>query len=173
MLWRLHWGFLSTWDSASSLHRLHRLRLQRRTQRGLAVAESKGRPGPQESLRGLGCQRGRRAVIDDHQHRRQGAALSCCVGAGRSAPARHLAGAEWPPGRLESRRRNVTGKLRSDLCGRRELTRPAQLRGFGFPGSLPKTRGSFGQSESGSASLSTALDSERSMDVRRSQMPSI
>ncbi len=35
-------------------------------------------------------------------------------------------------------------------------------RGFRFAGSRPKTRGSFGQSESGSASLSTsrALDSE-------------
>jgi hypothetical protein len=52
------------------------------------------------------------------------------------------------------------GKLRSGLCGPRGPVRPAGLRGFRFAGSRPKTRGSLRQSETGSASVSRALDSE-------------
>ena len=46
------------------------------------------------------------------------------------------------------------------MRGPRGPALPARLRGFRFAGSRSKTRGSFGQSESGSASFSRALDSE-------------
>ena len=90
--------------------------------------------------------------------------LSLCGGGPVRAGAAFCRQAAW----------NRKGKLRTGpgLCRHRARrpVRPARLRGFRFAGSRPKTRGSFGQSESGSTSLSTALNSERSMDVHGSQM---
>ena len=117
-------------------------------------------PGGAPKRGGLGCQRGRQAEIDDRERYRQGAALSCCV-TSRSlcggGPVR--AGAAFGR-RAASGWNRKEGQLRSGLCGPRGPARPARLRGFRCAGSRPKTRGSFGQSESGSASLSRALDSE-------------
>ena len=107
---------------------------------------------------GLGCQQGRQPEIDDHQ--RPGAALSCCVSSLRlcwGGPVRAGPGAAF--GRRAACKQKE-GKLRTGLCGPRGPIRPARLRGFRFAGSRPKTRGSFGQSESDSALLSTAMDSE-------------
>ena len=115
-----------------------------------------GGPAPGGALRGgRGCRRVRQAEIDDRERHRRGAALSCCgtrlsLRGGRGGPCRRGI-CQWPPaGRLESNPRvDLQGRLGCGALGVRALGR--------F-----QTRGSFGQSESGSASLSTsrALDSE-------------
>ena len=134
-----------------------------------APAGLAGGPAPGGALRGdLGCERGRQAEIDDRERYRRGAALSELLfhppqpveGAGRSVPARHLpVAAGGPPGIEPVSAVGLQGRLG---CGALGLC----------AGSRPKTRGSFGQSESGSASLSIGpwtRSSKRSMDVHRSQ----
>ena len=112
---------------------------------------------------GLGCQQGRQTEIDDHQ---RAAALtrSCGVTSGVTSLRLCWGGpVRAGPGAAFGRRaacKQKEGKLRTGLCGPRGPIRPARLRGFRFAGSRPKTRGSFGQSESDSALLSTAMDSE-------------
>jgi hypothetical protein len=107
----------------------------------------RGGEAPRGALRGgLGGQQGRQTEIDDHQR----AALSCC---GTGLPLC------WG-GPVRAALKQKEGKLRTGLCGPRGPVRPARLRGFRFAGSRPKTRGSLRQSETGSASVSRALDSE-------------
>ncbi len=107
----------------------------------------RGGEAPRGALRGgLGGQQGRQTEIDDHQR----AALSCC---GTGLPLC------WG-GPVRAALKQKEGKLRTGLCGPRGPVRPARLRGFRFAGTRPKTRGSFGQSESDSPLLSTAMDSE-------------
>jgi hypothetical protein len=130
-----------------------------------------GGSAPGGALRGgRGCRRVRQAEIDDRERHRRGAALSCRVtrlslwgGGAVRAGAAFASGRRRPGAGAWNRTR--------ECCG---PARPARLRGFRCAGSRPKTRGPFGQSESGSASLSIrpwTRSSKRSMDVHRSQMP--
>ena len=124
----------------------------------------RGGEAPRGALRGgLGGQQGRQTEIDDHQ---RAAALtrSCGVTSGVTSLRLCWGGpVRAGPGAAFGRRaacKQKEGKLRIGFCGPRGPVRPARLRGFRFAGSRPKTRGSFGQSESDSALLSTAMDSE-------------
>ena len=102
---------------------------------------------------GLGCQQGRQTEIDDHQ---RAAALTRSCGVTSGVTSLRLC---WG-GPVRAALKQKEGKLRTGLCGPRGPVRPARLRGFRFAGSRPKTRGSLRQSETGSASVSRALDSE-------------